>query len=141
MAYLRINANTSSELLYNNSEEFDLHLKQFYFPDITRNERIFKTDHLKYKEIDYKVNMIIVTEIGNNTINFGKIKQIFFKGEEIYLLLQPLSQLYFDDHIHAYRVDPSSICIIKKTTLLLNISPCTLNNRGELLFVVTKYKI
>lgn len=145
LGYMKI-ANSSmyvdDKLFYQNHRSIDEQSRRKYFPSCELEEEIISTNHVSFKGIDYKDDMIFVTEMGDNDLlEFGKIIEIFVRGEHIHLLMQPLSTLCFNEHFYAYHVKERNVCVLKNIFELPNIHQCLSIKKQNSLFVATRYKL
>ena len=87
--------------------------------------------------------MIFVIDINDESqIHFGKVDDIFIvEDNNIYLLFQPFTTLYFDEHYMAYCVELRSIYVLKNIKELPNFHACTSVKKKDLSFVVTKHTL
>lgn len=108
----------------------------FNVPD---DEEIFETSYIDSNEIIYKIGMVFVTEMGVDKLSFGKVINIFFHQENVYLLLSPLAVTGFDDHYFAYNVKDTNLRILRQINELHDIHPCLLIKKNSDIFVATRY--
>lgn len=118
--------------------------RQTYFPNDTEAE-IVSVSHINHEGIDYAVDGVFVTEMGDNDLlNFGQISDIYVKNRaEIYLFMRQYSssQTLFDDHCHAYLVHESKNLFLKKSIDLPSVHPCIMHKKDSEVYVATKYKL
>ena len=140
LAYLKFNKiSLFNELSYNTSQQIDEEIRSKYFSSSAK-DYIVSTPYVKVKEKEFKIDMIVVVEIGQgDSIIFGKIKNIYIKNKEVFLLLQPFASTGFDEHYFAYTVDEIETCIFKNVDQLPNIHPCLCIKNNNNLFIATKY--
>lgn len=126
----------NTDLLYESKTEIDIRDKMMYFPNITEN--IFSTNSVELKDILYEVNMVFVLEMNeNDQLIFGKIAKIFIVKNEAILLMEPLYNIYFDDHLFGYKVQAGGKLQLKNVSDLIDIQPCTFIEKESL--VIPKY--
>ena len=83
-----------NEVKLHNHEDIDPRSHKMYFPASELGEKIVSTNFAEFQGREYKINMVLVLEMGDNDLlNFGKIVEIFVKGKDIYLLMQPLNTI------------------------------------------------
>lgn len=129
-----------NEAFYQTHVKLDERSRKMYFPDSKPEENIVSTEHAHMKGIDYCTDMIFVTEMGDNDLlEFGQIKEVFVNAENIYLLMQPLRCVSFDEHLYAYIVKERNIRILKNASELIDFHPCLLIKKNETLLITTRY--
>ena len=95
-----------------------------YFPTSSANGRIISTDYVEVTNISYKTNSVFVIDLNDDFILFGKIVNIFVKEKDVYFLLKPLINMYFDEHISAFKVEENGNFILKNINNLPSIHEC-----------------
>ena len=79
--------NFNNEVKLHDHEDIGPRSHQMYFPASELGEKIISTNFAKFQGREYKTNMGLVLEMGeNDLLNFRKIVEIFVKGKDIYLL-------------------------------------------------------
>lgn len=141
LAYLKaVKKFKFDELVYETYENIDERSRRMYFPNSNQDEKIISTEHAHTKGINYEVNMVFVMEMGDNDLlEFGKITEIFVKDDEIYLLMQPLISISFNEHFYAYNVESRNVLKLKKSSELPDIHPCLLVEMDKRLVIATRY--
>lgn len=128
-----------TEIDLNEYENIDDKIRLCYFSNL-KNEKIVSANSLEFKGIEYKVGMVFVTDMGDNDLlKFGKIEQIFIVKNKVFVLLQPLTMILFDEHIFAYEVISRNAHELKNVDDFCEIHPCTIIKKNESLFVISKY--
>ena len=140
LAYMKLTGRLPDDIIYYDSEELNLYDKIKYFGESNRYCPILNVECVAYRDNYYEKGIVIVISVGDNdNLIFGKITQIFVKNSEIYLLLQPLSVVYFDEHCYAYKVEETPTKILKNVDELLNVGPCARLKKDGSLFVIPKH--
>lgn len=141
LAYMKLNPNILTGPSYNQAKEIDTYCRIKYFIGVPEEEIIMKTDLITVRGVTYKLDSVLVINIGDESLLFGRIIDMFVKSKEVFALIQPLHFSYFEDHLHAYHVIEGPISILRKISELLDIQPCALLKRDNLLYVVPKHSL
>ena len=142
LAYMRYSQTLStSNFLYETKDIIDDQDKRFYFRNSEHGEIIYRTNFISVEGIHYNVDSVVVIEMGEEMedLLFGLIKDIYIKKNEVYLRMRPLKCMYFNDRYYAYCVRELPTDLIKKPNEILDIHPCLLVNKKDVIFVVPKY--
>lgn len=141
LAYLRVsNTIQEDDLIVESVDDIDECTRNKYFGNVEDNDEVVSTSHATLNGTEYHVDMVFVTEMGDNDLlRFGRIVQIFIKNHNVYLLMQPLTVLVFEEHCYAYRVNPRKVNILKNANELPDLHPCLFVQRDNSPFVATKY--
>ena len=127
------------DMIFHNTNNIDQLNRIIYFPNC-ENENIISTNQVTFRGIDYKINMILVVNIGDNDLlEFGQVLEIFVKENCIYLLIKIISSICFNEHYYAYNVSFTSTRILKNICELPDVHPCLLIQKNNSLFIATKY--
>lgn len=125
LAYMRFTGKVFSDgIIYNAYESINWQHRRMYFPDSKDDETIISTSHAEFRGITYEINMVLVIEMESDKLLFGRIKEIFINGKTVFLLLEPLKPIYFDEHYYAYYVQVANICILKDASKLPDVHSC-----------------
>lgn len=144
LAYLKLTGNFNfGEVIVPDSAPIDAHIRAIYFPTANENNNIIVTKRIEHHGYNYEVDMIIVSEMGDNdALTFGQIYNIFVKNEEVFLLIKKCLVLYFDDHRYVYYVEIQSKFELKNIKEFPDIHPCFLiktNKNDNRCYVCTQY--
>lgn len=141
LAYLKLIGNLSYDnLIFDHFKEIDEFSRRKYFPRSCITDEIFSTDCVESNGIEYKEKMVFVVEMGpNDLLVFGKVIEILIKEKQVFLVMQPLVSIFFDEKFFAYNVVARETYILKNCLELPNIHPCLLVEKGENCFVACKY--
>lgn len=107
LAYLCFTENfCSSSTKYESGNKIDEGLRRIWFRDSGPEELIFSVHRAKHKAIVYVLNLILIVEIGDNDVlNFAKVKKIFIRKNEVFLVLQRYKTLRYDDNYNAFLLE------------------------------------
>ncbi|KAJ8668770.1 hypothetical protein QAD02_000029 [Eretmocerus hayati] len=142
LAYTKLAGSTNvQDIEVDTCSEIDLIQRSKFFRDLKPETKVVTTTHLKFRGIEYHADTVLVIYMGDNDLlNFGPVRDIFVvENDDVLLLIQPHTNLYFNQHIHAYNVVAREALILKNVKDLPDIHPCTLIQDGDALYVVPKY--
>lgn len=132
----------SPDLVCDCYEIIDERTRNINFPDSKFDEKIFSTESVTYKGINYVIDLLIITEIGNDDILvFSRIKNIFIRNGEIYLLLKRFQTLQYDDNFNARLLQNRETFILKNQKDLSDFPPCFTAVKNGNLYVITQYDL
>ncbi|KAJ8665977.1 hypothetical protein QAD02_007639 [Eretmocerus hayati] len=128
LAYSKLTRTTEcAEFSAESIEIVDPKTRLMYSNDVSQDISISSATHLKFKGIELCNGMLLVSEMGDDDLlTFGVIKNLYIVGENVMLLLQPYTNIYFDSRMHAYHVGGRDVRILKNANDLPDIHPCTL---------------
>ena len=148
LGYLRLTKNVSSDdIEFKRHTELDIIGRKKWFPNIDLNITILEVNNVEVNEIKYSLNLVLVLNISEGSLKFGKIIRIFIVNKQVFVLINPLVVNYFDEDYFAYQVEEFNICILKNIKELPDVQPCLLCRKtddsciGSSYFVTTKHAL
>ncbi|KAJ8685777.1 hypothetical protein QAD02_021570 [Eretmocerus hayati] len=141
LAYLKLTGDMRmKDVEVETVEKIDVKARASYFSHIDAKSQISSTNGVQYKGITFKVGMLIVTDLDDpDSVKFGLIRNIFLVEQEVFLLVQPHTSIYFDDVRHAYNVQAREAYVIKDVKHIPYIHPCALFISNNSSYAVPKY--
>ncbi|KAJ8678466.1 hypothetical protein QAD02_014253 [Eretmocerus hayati] len=140
LAYFKATGNLQiPDLEFDSFEEIDAKTRLSYFPTVDSEISIPCCNNVVFKGIDFKVGMACVIEMGDNSLGFGLIEEIFIVQNEAILLFQPYTNICFDRHVYSYLVQSREAHVLKNIRDLPNIQPGTLTKIDEHTYFTPKY--
>ncbi|KAJ8676842.1 hypothetical protein QAD02_012629 [Eretmocerus hayati] len=121
-------------------QDIDARVRATNFSHLQANTAIHSIDRVTYKGIEFNVGKLIVTMMGDSdTLRFGLIKDIVIVEQNVFLLLQPHTCIYFDEIRYAYHVVARDAHILEDVRNIPFVHPCPYFNSDNSLYVVPKY--
>ncbi|KAJ8685895.1 hypothetical protein QAD02_021688 [Eretmocerus hayati] len=141
LAYLKLTGTMCVEdIEVETVEDLDPRVRAGYFSHASPSTKIFSTNRVKYRGIEFSVKTLLVTKIGeNDLLKFGLVEDIFIVEQDVFLLLQPHTCIYFDELRYAYRVEARDARIVEHVKDIPFVHQCALLNSNDTLYVVPKY--
>ncbi|KAJ8673559.1 hypothetical protein QAD02_004821 [Eretmocerus hayati] len=141
LAHLKLTGNMCTKVVeVEIVQDIDARVRATYFSHLQANTAIHSTDRVTYKGIEFNVGKLIVTIMGDSdTLRFGLIKDIVIVEQDVFLLLQPHTCIYFDEIRYAYHVVARDAHILEDVKNIPFVHPCPYFNSDNSLYVVPKY--
>lgn len=142
LAYLRFTESFClSKPIFDSHKIINAQMRRIHFPN-SRHEKIFETNRCSYKGIDYATELLFIQKLGeDDLLDFGQIKSIFIKNEEVFLLMRRWRFILKDFDYDAFLIEESAVFVLIQPEDLPNLHPCYLVEQDNEFYALPKYEL